>query len=306
MSQKAVDWFNKQSNAPFVTDPKHLADRSKLLTDQCERENKVCKSHSRKENELERSELTELLVGAVRAKEMWLQANECGDEETCQKEARLRQQGAQARNAMMRRCRVSIDVELTKGDEPGGGTDCGENDGSASTPIHRSGSKKLRRAFYDAHEDELLSIIKWSEERKQDLEDRRLALEERRMHHARELRVTAQAQTSRDAFSAAAAAASSVAQHSATMSLMMELALSTARREKMGCRVRVEKRWEVEYAGESEVAGVLGRTRWFECVRSSLPGALVSVRAGCRVVGATVRLHGRLQHWRLLWRCGAT
>ncbi|OSX75619.1 hypothetical protein BU14_0229s0007 [Porphyra umbilicalis] len=96
MSQKAVDWFNKQSNAPFDTDPKHLADRSKLLTDQCERENKVCKSHSSKENELERSELTELLVGAVRATEMWLQANECGDEATYQKEARLRQQEGRA------------------------------------------------------------------------------------------------------------------------------------------------------------------------------------------------------------------
>lgn len=104
--QRAVEAFNLKPNAPFVTDQKHLADRFKLLMEQFERQDNVRKAQSGREDELELTELDKLLADAARAKEEWLQAKESGEEAKNAKEARLRHQGGQARDAMMRRRRA--------------------------------------------------------------------------------------------------------------------------------------------------------------------------------------------------------
>lgn len=74
----------------------------------------------------------------------------------------------------------------------------------------------------DADEDELLSLLRESEQRKQALEERRIALEERRLEHEHN-KVEARVQKERDARAAAAA------QHTATMLLLAELARSIGR-----------------------------------------------------------------------------
>lgn len=75
----------------------------------------------------------------------------------------------------------------------------------------------------DADEDELLSLLRESEQRKQALEERRIALEERRLEHEHNKEVEARVQKERDARAAAAA------QHTATMLLLAELARSIGR-----------------------------------------------------------------------------
>jgi len=228
---QAVDTFNIQPNAPFITDPKHLADRFKFLTEQYERENKVREAQSGKEDELKLSELDELLADALRAKDEWLEAKEGREEAKDVKEARLRQQGAQARDAMMRRRRASSVCKAGDGEESGRGADSGLGGDALSTPCRPSGSRKRFRAPDDADDDELLSLLRESEKRKHDLEEQRLAPEESRMQHERDLHVEAEAKNEREASAAAAAAAAAAAQQTATMSLLTELARSIARRQ---------------------------------------------------------------------------
>jgi len=144
--QQAVDIFNIQPNAPFITDPKHLADRFKLLTEQYARENKVREAQSGKEDELKLSELDELLADALRAKDEWLEAEEGRKEAKDGKEARLRQQGAQARDAMMRRRRASSECEAGDGAEPGRGADSGVGGDAGSTPCWPSGKSTISRS----------------------------------------------------------------------------------------------------------------------------------------------------------------
>ena len=229
--QQAVDTFNIQPNAPFITDPKHLADRFKLLTEQYERENKVREAQSGKEDQLKLSELDELLADALRAKDEWLEAKEGREEAKDVMEARLRQQGAHARDAIMRRRRASSECEAGDGEEPGRGADSGVGGDAGSTFGRPSGSRKRFRAPDDADDDELLSLLRESEKRKHDLEEQRLAPEERRMQHERDLHVEAEAKNEREASAAAAAAAAAAAQQTATMSLLTELARSIARRQ---------------------------------------------------------------------------
>jgi len=181
--QQAVDTFNIQPNAPFITDPKHLADRFKLLTDQYERENRVPQAQSGTEHELKLSELDELLADALRAEDEWLEAKEGREEAKDVKEAGLRQQGAQARDEMMRRRRESCECEAGDGEEPRRGSGSGAGGNAGSTPGRPSGSRKRLRAPDDADEDELLSVLRESEKRKHDLEERRLSLDEGRMQH---------------------------------------------------------------------------------------------------------------------------
>jgi len=229
--QQAVDTFNIQPKAPFITDPKHLADRFKLLTDQYERENKVREAQSGKEEELKLSELEELLADALRAKYEWLEAKEGWEKTKDIKEARLRQQGAQARDAMMRRRRASSECEAGDCEEPGRGADSGVGDDAGSIPCRPSGSRKRFRAPDDADDEEFLSLLRESEKRKHDLEKWRLALAERRMQHERNLHDEAREKNEREASFVAAGAAAAAAQQTETISLLAELACSIARRQ---------------------------------------------------------------------------
>jgi len=229
--QQAVDTFNIQPNAPFIKDPKHLADRFKLLTDQYERENKVREAQSGKEDKLKLSELDELLADALRAKDKWLEAKEGREEAKDVKEARLRQQGAQARDAMLRRRQATSECETGDGEEPKRGADSGVGGDAGSTAGWPSGSRKRFRAPDDANDDELLSLLRDSQKRKHDLDERRLARETRRMQHERDLHDEAHAKNEHEASAAAAAAAAAAAQQTATMSLLTELARSIARRK---------------------------------------------------------------------------
>jgi len=229
--KQAVDTFNIQPNAPFITDPKHLADRFELLTEQYERENEVREAQSGKEDELKSSELEELLADALRAKDEWLEPKERREEAKVVKEARLRKQGAHERDAMMRRRPASSKCEAVDGEEPGRGAHSGVGGDAGSTPGRPSGSRKRFRAPDDADDDELRSLLQESEKRKQDLEKRRLGLEERRMQHERDLHDEAQEKNEREASAAAAVAAVAAAQQTATMSLLTELARSIARRQ---------------------------------------------------------------------------
>lgn len=74
--QSAVDSFNAQPNALFLTDVEHFAGRFKLLMDQFERENKEPARKSGREGELILSELDQLLENALEDKDKCLDAEE--------------------------------------------------------------------------------------------------------------------------------------------------------------------------------------------------------------------------------------
>lgn len=91
--QTAVNTFNEETDAPFITDVKHISDRYKLLMDQFERENKDRERKRGEEEQLLLSELDQLLKNALEDKEKWMDAREAAEEAKDKKEARLRLQG---------------------------------------------------------------------------------------------------------------------------------------------------------------------------------------------------------------------